>query len=187
MKLQHCLALLLLAGSAVGSASAQSLFGSQVTLTFESPLGVPYTIPNTQIVGAGVEYPNGSIVGVLPAIRDVGADFIDLTFLNVNPASVLSGTFNGAIYSFDAASPTILGATLSINDVVAGTPVVSFSAHQVRIDTSGLTFVSGSHVRVDLNVGTVMAPVPEPSTYALMFGGLGLGALVARRRNKATK
>lgn len=32
---------------------------------------------------------------------------------------------------------------------------------------------------------TVMAPVPEPSTYALMIGGLGLVGLMAARRKQA--
>jgi hypothetical protein len=37
-----------------------------------------------------------------------------------------------------------------------------------------------------VNLSPIAAPVPEPSTYALMFGGLGLMAWVARRRRSAS-
>ena len=32
-----------------------------------------------------------------------------------------------------------------------------------------------------------LAPVPEPETYAMMLGGLGLLAVAARRRSKETQ
>ena len=37
----------------------------------------------------------------------------------------------------------------------------------------------------DYIVATLVDPVPEPETYALMLGGLGMMGLIARRRRKA--
>ena len=70
---------------------------------------------------------------------------------------------------------------------------LSFSAAgaQVNYSTTGIfNFVQGGTARFQLNVATLegmadfpaVAPIPEPSTYALMIGGLALVAVAARRR-----
>ena len=64
--------------------------------------------------------------------------------------------------------------TLSWNGALtAGTYVVSIT---------GTTGLSGA--RYGASVSAIPAPVPEPETYAMMLGGLGLLAFTARRRKQ---
>ena len=44
---------------------------------------------------------------------------------------------------------------------------------------------SGTHFMIDDMNFAAVAPVPEPSTYAMMFAGLGLVGLMARRRRSS--
>jgi PEP-CTERM motif len=80
-------------------------------------------------------------------------------------------------------------------------------AQIIRADVSGSSSGSGDPFDIDLkgqlvidantkrswdpvgfsvNLSPVAAPIPEPSTYALMFAGLGLMGWVARRRRSAS-
>lgn len=161
------------------SASAQSLFGHQVTLTIEVPLGNVLTVPNTQVVGAGIEFPVGSLVPlpgitISSATRDVGATFIDTVYAS---AATFGGGFNAAHYQFDASTPLILGVSLDPSSTIA--PLLSFSDHDVYINVAGLIAQPGTHTRVNLVLAT---PVPEPETYVLLLGGLALVPMIGKRR-----
>jgi hypothetical protein len=67
-----------------------------------------------------------------------------------------------AFYKFDAGT--------------AGLDTVVFAANLARSSSGATLYMTGD--------GPVMNPVPEPSTYALMLGGLAALGFVARRRSR---
>jgi hypothetical protein len=81
-----------------------------------------------------------------------------------NTGSVDDGSFNTQVYGTVAGSD-VLTTDLGVNN------------------TAGLS--DGYTLAVRFNVETpVTSPIPEPSTYALMFGGLAALGVVARRRKQ---
>lgn len=70
-------------------------------------------------------------------------------------------------------------------DLYSATDLVAMGTRSVDIViTSTRNSGSSSDGFID-NVSFSVSPVPEPATYALMLGGLGLVGLFAARRNKA--
>lgn len=48
----------------------------------------------------------------------------------------------------------------------------------------GASWIDGGSNSLGLRVGGILAPIPEPSTYAMMLAGLGLLGLTAKRRRQ---
>jgi len=163
---------------------AQGLEGSQVTLTGDLPvLGTPFTEPNTETVGPGLEFPAGSLMAlpgfeVIPVNIDVGANSISGKYTTDEIAE--TATFNGYVFDFAAGSPTITGATVDPSTTFApGSLQLGFSAHEVTINVEGLTVTPTSSFLVDLTT----VPVPEPPTHALLLAGAAItGVLMCRKR-----
>ena len=95
------------------------------------------------------------------------------------PDSYNSVTFNGS----DGSSVTFDGALLS-----AYSASTTGGAYYLGVfSTAGTNFTSivfqsnGNSMETD-NHAFVLAPVPEPETYAMLLGGLGLIGFTARRR-----
>lgn len=160
---------------------AQSLIGSQVT-----GAGYCCTSPNesdrntnliTATVGPGIEFPAGSFVtmgdqlNTVPANIDIGANFLDITYTAA--ATALPGAFNGYVFSFVNA-PAITG--VSADPTSTYSPVLSFNANTIFVNEAGLNLTPSSHLLVNISA------VPEPATYGLLLGGLGLAGLAWRRQ-----
>jgi hypothetical protein len=162
-------------------AQAQSLTGSQVTVTGYCCTAVAdadiVTNTLTAVVGPTVEFPQGSLtstsagVEALPVSIDVGSSTIQLSYTagGTTPA----GGFNGFAFTF-ANAPTITGVTLDPSSTYS--PVVSFNGNTVYVNEAGLTLPLTATALVTITA------VPEPGAYALMVGGLGLLGVMARRR-----
>jgi hypothetical protein len=159
---------------------AQGLVGSQVTLTGDYPdLGTPFTEPNTQTVGPGLEYPVGSLtslpqsgVFVIPINIDVGANSISGHYTANDTA--LTASFNGYVFDFGPGSPTITGATIDPSTTFApGSVKLGFSPHQVTINVEGLTATPASSFLIDLTT----TPAP-PTIVAKDFDVDGFADLV---------
>lgn len=82
------------------------------------------------------------------------------------------------------------GSALKLDNVEGITWGQDFNGQKTLLLVSDNNF-SGSQftqfVALGINGDLATAPVPEPSTYALMLGGLGLMGAIARRRNARTR
>lgn len=112
-----------------------------------------------------------------------GQSFASLT-LSAD-SSVLLG---GSSLTFGALGSVVSGATLTFTEAASG-------AYAFRLlgdyssDSSFLALLSATHINglgasytYDGTYTKITAAVPEPSTYAMLFAGLGLMGVVARRR-----
>ncbi|MBL8277508.1 MAG: FxDxF family PEP-CTERM protein [Pelomonas sp.] len=63
----------------------------------------------------------------------------------------------------------------AFNDLVAG-----LNSGNAYLNVHSSAFAGGE-------IRALLVPVPEPETYALMLGGLGVLALAARRRRSAAR
>lgn len=110
--------------------------------------------------------------------------------LLANDQLVSAGAYDDLSFTVTAyAAPGIYYGRDGINDMSSYGPVIQY----VRIDL-GLYDTQGVGVKgvkldnftgpwLDLNyVGITAAPIPEPSTYSLVFGGLALAGAAIRRR-----
>lgn len=172
------------------TASADSLYGTQVTLTADYPtLGTPISNSATRTVGSGIEFPTGTLINTASGLFiigvniDVGVSTIDFTY--TQGALALSGPFNG--YVFDFSGATITGASLDPSSSFTSQQVgVAFTPSEVTVNAEGLSTSTSSHILVDLdavvtNAGTA---VPEPQSYALLLIGLGSVGWICRRSAK---
>lgn len=100
------------------------------------------------------------------------------------PSGVKSGTY---AHSFDMTQATSYNpAFITLN---GGTVASAFSALKGGLDAGTAylnihtSFIGSGEIRGFLNA--VPVPVPEPETYALLLGGLGLVGFAARRKQTA--
>ncbi len=125
-------------------------------------------------------------VGVATLIIDNVANTVSWAFMVQNIqlpltlAHIHSGAFGVAgpvIVDFNAA---LTGSNLFDADLALIKGPVNATAFYVNLHNA--TYPGGA-LRGQLQyVGTATAPIPEPATYALMFGGLAAVAFLTRRR-----
>jgi len=162
-----------------------------VTLDFSSTLTTTLSVTNQDDLLDSKGY---AVTELVINVQDTGSN------LNANTLDLLSSHFNySSLAPGDTATSGLL--TKSQNDggnIYTSSPILSeFTGFgNIILDagtltTTGVFYTGGSAAAIqasDANLtGTVTYTytVPEPSTYALLFGGLGLLFLVHRTRRTA--
>ncbi|MBZ8140734.1 hypothetical protein CLD22_12585 [Rubrivivax gelatinosus] len=160
-------------------AAAAGLEGSVVTVTGYCCLAPVepdrFTVPASAVVGAGIEFPSGSIMTLggrelISSDVDVSPFAIELVY--TTDAVAAGGSFNGFAFDFAAlGAQRIAGAVLNpASSFAAGLVGLSFDADSVFYSGAGLAFEPGTRVLIDV----VLAPVPEPAGALSLAAGLAL-------------
>ena len=120
-----------------------------------------------------------------------------------NGVGMFDDTINFSLTAAQNISAILFNFSFSTNDNVIGgfTATLSYEGSVINSMVITENFVSGSAMapagdyslnlvgnfgaRGTYNVDAALAPVPEPSTLGLMFGGMGLVGLMAYRAHKA--
>jgi len=111
---------------------------------------------------------------------------LDVTLKFYTPTGTLLGAIDGQ-QTFASSNPGngVAGFTFVVdqaqqayvNGLLANGPTTTMA-----LEASIGNFAGGPETFLIYNLGTVVTPIPEPETYALMLAGLGAMGFVARRR-----
>jgi len=107
-----------------------------------------------------------------------GAGTLDVTDGQVIVDFTGTSWFNGAGYNgFVITGLPISSVTVDSSSTFSGA-VISFTGNTLSVNFQGLSFNAGETLVLDIN-----SAVPEAGNLAMMFAGLGLLGVVARRRS----
>ncbi|TFW27387.1 FxDxF family PEP-CTERM protein [Duganella callida] len=176
---------------AIANFSRVEVLGGQVILSGQSSYaGATWLSGGTLILaGANRLSADGKLVlnGGTLQLSGAGVDgqsFASLSLLD--SSSVLLG---GSTLTFGALGIVVDGKTLNFTEAAGGQYAFrllgDYSADAGFLALLGATHINGQGVSYafDGTYTEVLAAVPEPSTYAMLFAGLALVGAVARRRN----
>lgn len=136
--------------------ATDGLTGAAFAVRADYPtIGSALTDTITGRVGPGVELSSGNFTvlqsghQIIGEALDLGHSFIDAQFTQSAVAS--TGAFNGWVIDFDTSSPVIQSCQLGpLSSYTASQVGVVCSAHQVKINGSGIITTPGSRIYVQL-------------------------------------
>lgn len=154
-----------LAFAAVGASAA--------TYNFTMPLAPD--APYTQLVSVS----GPSFTDIFNFIAPVAAVGVSGSVVSVDISSFFN-IDNLEIQLFDAGNTLVAGGPVGEASNIGNVPVTGGAAYYFEV--SGLVpspAIGGQYV-----FNAIAAPIPEPGTYALLLGGLGLVGFVSARRRR---
>ena len=195
------MALTVVLATATGSAQAIPVIGGITTVTLVSA---------PTLTGAGVTVSTlgtatASAVGDFPVVKfpitggDLSASFAGTIAHNGSglKLTTATGTISLTNFLIDTVSLTLSGAVAFGTTTLSNVPLFSLSANSntaspfdLKLSATaagalstvlGVPNLSGALIATAATA-PITAAIPEPSTYALMLGGLGVAGWVARRR-----
>ena len=175
----------LASAAAAPALAANDLTGTSVGVTWLFPdLSTTFATQNVtvgagpEIQCAGSEAGTGLCTGFVDAASiDIGAQTLSLT-IDSGTVPWTSSAFNGYEFSGLSAGGAWTGYTLTTTFAGLDASRITFTPDAVWVDMEGITPAAGESFAITLDA----APVPEPTSPALLLGGLGAIAWMARRR-----
>jgi choice-of-anchor A domain-containing protein len=168
--------------AAIASTAQAKQVGSQIFLT-GSNSGVEVITINSSLMNSATEFVlNGFAKDATVIVNVLGTSAtIQGGYQNFDHYNVLFNFVNATQLNIaTGANISILAPTAKVDGgsgVIDGTVVVDAWSSGVQINSSN-AFVS-------TNVAGLVTAIPEPETYAMLLGGLGLMGFIGRRRQKA--
>lgn len=147
--------------------SNHSLFGASASnIAFKSTINFGLSSDGTYSFRAGVDFGNG------------GAVFLDGQAVDVKTNDMWwNYDYNQTSSVFTVSNKSLLAGNHTLT--IYGLEGCCDGGQQVQYSVNGAAFQSFSS-----NTLQLAAAVPEPETYAMMLGGLGVMGTIARRRRK---
>ena len=172
---------------AAPSFAANDLTGTTVGVTWLYPDSSTTYATQDVVVGPGAEITcaggsagTGLCPGFVDAAHiDIGAQDLSLT-IDSGTTAWSGSAFNGYEFSNLSAGGTWTGYTLSTSFAGLDTSRITFTPDAVWVNMEGITPDAGQAFDITLLAGS--APIPEPTSPALLLAGLGALAVIARRR-----
>jgi PEP-CTERM motif len=163
-------------GDFLSLGALSSTQGGFITFTF---LGQEsgYTDRVDLIVGAAPAPMDESLVGSTVTAK-IGAGVVDFKFFDAFGGSATNG---GAW--LNGTSIALLGTDFTTTAAAGALAAGSSFSYVLGFNDSATSLDDWD----DYVIGVNITPVPEPSTYALMFAGLAAVGFVARRRSSASR
>jgi hypothetical protein len=180
-------------GALSASAGGTTATNDANVLSFSFNVGAGLTSVSAQFVFATDEFPTQSVTDIFGFFVDGVnyAKFSDGQLISNtpgNPTNFINNPVGGGLYNIEYNGLTQVFTVVGL--LGAGNPDGSHTLTIGIADTSDSIFDSGVfitslHAGTDTGGGGVTPSIPEPGTYALMLGGLGvLGAIARRRRTR---
>lgn len=162
------------AGVSSPALAALDLTNAKVTATLVHPNQELYNKPFSAVVGAGIEFAQGTFA---PAYGSFDITSNSIAYFTNVTGQYDSTPFNGYRLDFE-------GYTGSLSDLVFSSAKSTFKPFEFYVDGNSVFMnVSGQYVENgQYATYDALAPVPEPGEWAMLIAGLGVVGWAARKR-----